>query len=491
MESTLTKLSKLSTVIFVTFVAVMELCAQYDETQGAKLLRMDVPQIEEKANAGDHFAQGLLGIFYRTGELGLPVDLDKSLEWTQKSIETQHPIGLANMGSLEMEKRNIAQANYYYQEAFMNSQLLRWAEDGDPVACFCMGVIYSESNPKDYAKAMQYFLVGAEKGFAASQAQLGTMYFVGMGGGADAEKAIHWSRISIERKSAMGFFNLGIAYSLGQGVEKDMALAFEYLKTSAEQGFAQAQLTLGMKYVKAHGTEQDYLEALRWFKRALTNGMVEAKGPLMKYSIFVSEDELKSVLGEEHFEPKTQVASNYLLPEDERLDENEVKALQERDFEKDFVAFTFDIPKIEDVKVRPGELKEYEAIGRPSRSPYVQGKIEEATRAVLVEKDYSLAEKLLRNLALQGDAVAQRSLGELYFDAEGTRKPDYKVAYEWLEKAAVQGDVLAQRYVGMMFFIGNGPTTDYNMAKEWLTKAAKQGDSEARRQLDIFNRVME
>ena len=93
---------------------------------------------------------------------------------------------------------------------------------------------------------------------------------------------------------------------------------------------------------------------------------------------------------------------------------------------------------------------------------------------MLLKKDYGLAERMLRNLALQGDAVAQRSLGELYFSSEGGNEPNYKTAYEWLEKAAIQGDVLAQRYVGMMFFIGNAPEKNYETAKIWLTKAAKQ-----------------
>jgi TPR repeat protein len=486
--------SKQSILAFTLFMGLLlSGFADYNylNNEGVKLLRMSKSELLERAQSGEGYAESLVGIFYRTGELDFPIDAEKSLQWTNKALDKKHPVAMTNMGSIEMDRRNIAQANYYYQEAFMDSQLLRWAENGDPIAAYCLGIVYSESNPKNYGKAIRYFTIAAEEGLGSAQAQLSTMYFVGMGISSNPEKALQWSELAMERGTANAYFNLGIAYSLGQGVDKDLKKAFQYLKTSAEKGFAQAQLTLGMKYVKAHGVDQDYMQALKWFKTALSNGMIEAKGPLMKYSIFVSEDELKQVLGQDPYKPSVQtVQKSETKAPASKLEGIDIRKTG-KEFEQDFVSFTLNIPKLEDARISPGEIPEYETVGKPSKSPFVQGKIEEATKAMLVEKDFALAEKLLRNLALQGDPVAQRNLGELYFSSENQRTPNTDLAYEWLEKAATQGDVLAQRYVGMMFFIGNGPVTDYNVARKWLTKAANQGDNEAKRQLKIFKRVFQ
>ena len=46
---------------------------------------------------------------------------------------------------------------------------------------------------------------------------------------------------------------------------------------------------------------------------------------------------------------------------------------------------------------------------------------------------------------------------------------------EWLEKAKA-GDAVAQRTVGDMYLYGRGVEADYNQATEWYYKAAEQGE---------------
>ena len=47
---------------------------------------------------------------------------------------------------------------------------------------------------------------------------------------------------------------------------------------------------------------------------------------------------------------------------------------------------------------------------------------------------------------------------------------------EWLEKAKT-GDAVAQRTVGDMYLYGRGVEADYDQAIEWYYKAADQGEN--------------
>ena len=52
--------------------------------------------------------------------------------------------------------------------------------------------------------------------------------------------------------------------------------------------------------------------------------------------------------------------------------------------------------------------------------------------------EYTIAYKLIRSLALGGDAKAQCLLGFMYYQGEGTEKNLHK-AYKWLNRSAMKG----------------------------------------------------
>ena len=97
--------------------------------------------------------------------------------------------------------------------------------------------------------------------------------------------------------------------------------------------------------------------------------------------------------------------------------------------------------------------------------------------------DYETALKLWRPLAEQGDAEAQRSLGETYDLGRGTAT-DEAQATLWYRKAAEQGSAGAQYRLGMTYIYGRKSTPD-NIAigLSWFEKAAYQGDVNAQRTL--------
>ncbi len=56
---------------------------------------------------------------------------------------------------------------------------------------------------------------------------------------------------------------------------------------------------------------------------------------------------------------------------------------------------------------------------------------------------------------------------------------DYKTALSEFKPLAMQGNALAQKNLGWMYFTGAGVTQDYAEAFKWYKKAAEQGNAEA------------
>ena len=72
----------------------------------------------------------------------------------------------------------------------------------------------------------------------------------------------------------------------------------------------------------------------------------------------------------------------------------------------------------------------------------------------------------LRREADQGNAVAQRKLGQEYEHA------DPGEAVRWYRVAADQGDVLSRCLLGIMYYRGEGVPQDYAAAVQWLWAAS-------------------
>ena len=82
----------------------------------------------------------------------------------------------------------------------------------------------------------------------------------------------------------------------------------------------------------------------------------------------------------------------------------------------------------------------------------------------------------LKNLAEQGDALAQFNLGRMYVENYGVAQND-ELAFYWIEKAAEQGDSRAQNNLGGMYEQGDVINQNDEEAVHWYSKAAEQGDA--------------
>ena len=129
----------------------------------------------------------------------------------------------------------------------------------------------------DYAKAMKYCRIAAERGNTDALNDIGIMYERGQGVTKDDVEATKWYRKAAELGDAWGQNNLGVMYRDGLGVEKDYAEAVKWYRKAAEQGRASGQRNLGYMYEKGYGVTKDQVEAVKWYRKAAEQGDATAQ----------------------------------------------------------------------------------------------------------------------------------------------------------------------------------------------------------------------
>jgi len=104
--------------------------------------------------------------------------------------------------------------------------------------------------------------------------------------------------------------------------------------------------------------------------------------------------------------------------------------------------------------------------------------------------DYATALRIFRQLADQGDALAQYNLGDMYDIGLGVPQ-DYAEAVKWHRKAADQGYAAAQLSLGFLYDKGLwNVTQDYILAHMWYNLSAAKGNKIARKNRDSLAEKM-
>ncbi len=97
----------------------------------------------------------------------------------------------------------------------------------------------------------------------------------------------------------------------------------------------------------------------------------------------------------------------------------------------------------------------------------------EKAAAAYDKGNYAQTIKILKPLAVQGNANAQYFLGSMYENGQGVTQ-DYREAVKWYRQSAMQGDVNGQLALGAMYRNGIGVTKDHQEALKWYRLAAEQ-----------------
>ncbi len=147
------------------------------------------------------------------------------------------------------------------------------------------------------------------------------------------------------------------------------------------------------------------------------------------------------------------------------------------------------------------------ALGLASMAPATAGQLEDA-RAAYQAGDYAEALRILRPIAEQGNALAQATLGDMYYLGDGYYEmlleapnsfyealrlqyyyrgkgvpQNYAEAARWYRLAAEQGHARTQVRLGFMYQFGYGVLQNYAEAVKWYRLAAEQGDADAQSSL--------
>ena len=424
------------------------------------ILKESLASIQAKALNGDTHYQGALGLFYKNGEMGLPIDLEEATRWVKLAANNEGALGLATLAAIELEKGNTERGQFLYDEAYLHSNLRKLGKQKDPLALYCLGMMEMDNPPRNIPKAIRSLEKSAEIGFSSAQSTLGMIYFAGIGVQKDSNTAIKWSSMAAQKKTPLGMFYLGLAYSIGDGIERNDDFSVRWIKAAADRELTMAQLTLGMKLALGDGIDKNLELAVQWLRRATLNGSAEAALQLRKFENILLRFDSNPLaqlrpLGDR---PINQLASSALSS---TLKVDNRNSGQESLFENS----------------SPSTNSEFSENSLNSNG---YNSVELAKQSIALGDDQTQAMILLEDAASEGDSEAMNELGLLHY-----KDKNFALAKSWFEKAALSKFPESLRYLGIIYFLGQGVEIDYKEAGKWLDLAVKAGDLEATRYLRI------
>ena len=225
--------------------------------------------------------------------------------------------------------------------------------------------------------------------------------------------AVGQYRRAAEQNYAPAQNNLGASYENGRGVPKDDQQAIAWYRKAAEQNYAPAQSNLGVMYQNGQGVPRDDEQAIAWYRKAAEQNYAPAQnnlGFMYQYGQGVPKDEQQAIAW-------------YRKAADQGL-------------------------------------------------ALALNNLDEDAEAAVNRNDFATAIRIMRPLADQGNARAQRLLGMMYNAGWGVPKDDAE-AVKWFRRAANQGDGDAQASLGAEYRNGTGVPQDYVHAYMWFILAAQ------------------
>lgn len=405
-------------------------------------LKNEISFVQSKALEGDKHYQGVLALFYKYGEKGLPIDLGESERWAKLAAKDDGGIGMAVLASIELERDKVERGQFLYDEAYLHSNLRDLAKAKDPIALFCVGLMEIDNPPRNVEKGMRNIERAADQGLATAQATLGMIYFTGIGVPRDPKEAIAWCSKAARQRLPLGMFYLGMAYSSGDGIPRNNDFSNRWIRAAADKGLVMAQLTLGMKLSLGDGIERNLDHGVQWLRQAANAGSAEAALQLRRFeNLLVKSPTRTSSIPDREKRAVRNLAQNSTIPS--------------------------------------SKLSNSKTSTRNSLKGSVDP-VQLALQILTLENDEATAQKMLKEVAGNGSSDALRELGLLHY-----KRQEFDKAREHFLKAALDKDAQSLRYIGIMHFLGQGTQQDYAKAEEWLTQALLLGDNESNRYLRI------
>jgi TPR repeat protein len=238
-------------------------------------------------------------------------------------------------------------------------------------------------------------------------------------------------------------------------------------------------------YARGDGVLQDYAEALRWYRKSADQGNAEAQNnlqDLVAKAPAPSQAPKQPAVAQAPSQtphPATGAQADQILKASQPAAPAPKTAQQAPAATQAKVTNTTAQTAAEKPRSDLGTLRQLANDGNAIAQVDLGLKYDDGDG---IPQDYAEAMRWYRKAADQGNAKAQNNLGLMYSKGHGVPQDDAE-AVKWYRKAADQGYAIAQNNLGFMYEAGRGVPRDYAEALRWYRKAADQGNVTAQNNL--------
>jgi uncharacterized protein len=283
--------------------------------------------------------------------------------------------------------------------------------------------------PADDARAFRWYRLAAENGDAYAQNYIAVFYEIGRGVAPDLAAAARWYRAAADQGDGWAQANLGNLYLDGRGVERDEGKALQLFQASAAQGNPAGRADLGYMYSEGVGVGVDHAKALELFRQAAADGDARAMAWLGYYheaGLAVAQSDAEALRW--------------------------YRAAAEGG--NDYAPFALG----EMYREGRGVARDWQLARRWYQVAMARGNANVEARRTMVE---------MLSYAVSDDVALSKAM-------RAYERDDFAAAFAQFQPLAVAGDAVAQRYLGEFYRSGRGIDADPVRALMWLSLAAQR-----------------
>jgi TPR repeat protein len=237
--------------------------------------------LDRAIELGNPMAYQLLYMVYQRG-FGVPVDIDKAVQYLRHGVERNDPGAKLNLAVLAYEgippvEQDTNLAAQYFVE-------LARGERPNMVAVYYLGVIMFKGEagmPRDEKGGLEMIETAATQGVIDAERDMGKANEYGWAGREpELPASLQWYEKAASKGDGFSLWRIGLVYARGEYGSVDSQRAVEHFRQAAENGSRNGMTSLGVMYATGAGVGQDFGEARRWYERAAENGDAQAMNNL-------------------------------------------------------------------------------------------------------------------------------------------------------------------------------------------------------------------
>lgn len=232
----------------------------------------------KSANQNNADAQYLIGLMIFNGE-GVTKEVNTSVNWLNKAVEGGNTDAMIMLGSILLDD------TYALKDVVKAVEILRKAEYAGRKEA---GAIIAKYD-RERSDAEKFKLVNdlAQREDPTAMADLGFIYYFGLGVEIDYAKAFELFTKSAAQNIGKGVCGLGLCYASDKGTSRDYSKAFSLLEDAmSKYSYPEAGIYLGdlyldiSKYRATDSYPKRHGKAISAYRVAASNGSVEAENRL-------------------------------------------------------------------------------------------------------------------------------------------------------------------------------------------------------------------